>query len=63
MATQLPAIGIGVGERVGTLEAGKLADLVVLAGDPTADPSAFGRARLVVKGGRVVARDGRLAPG
>ncbi|HEY3079837.1 MAG TPA: amidohydrolase family protein [Chloroflexota bacterium] len=63
MATQLPAIGIGVGERVGTLEVGKLADLVVLAGDPSADPSAFGRARLVVKGGRVVARDGRLAPG
>jgi imidazolonepropionase-like amidohydrolase len=60
MATQLPAIGIGVGDRVGTLEPGKLADLVVLAGDPTSDPAAFGQARLVLKGGRVVADEGRL---
>jgi len=62
MATRLPAIGIGVADRVGSLEVGKLADLVVLDGDPTSDPAAFGRARLVVKGGRPVARDGRLAP-
>lgn len=60
MATQLPATGIGVDTRVGTLEPGKLADLVVLAGDPSTDPAAYGRARLVVKGGRIVAREGRL---
>jgi hypothetical protein len=60
MGTQLPAIGIGVGDRVGTLAAGKLADLVVLDGDPCEDPAAFERARLVVKGGRVVARDGQI---
>jgi imidazolonepropionase-like amidohydrolase len=60
MGTHLPAIGIGVGDRVGTLEAGKLADLVVLADDPCDDPAAFERARLVVQGGRVVARDGQI---
>jgi imidazolonepropionase-like amidohydrolase len=63
MATQLPAIGVGVGDELGTLEPGKLADVVVLKGDPTDDPAAFGSARLVIKGGRVVARDGLLAVG
>jgi imidazolonepropionase-like amidohydrolase len=62
MATQLPAIGVGVGDSVGTLEPGKLADLVVLAADPCGDPAAFGRARLVIKGGKVVARDGAIVP-
>jgi imidazolonepropionase-like amidohydrolase len=61
MATQLPAIGVGVADRVGTVEVGKLADLVVLGGDPIADPAAFGRARLVIKAGRVVAVEGRIA--
>jgi imidazolonepropionase-like amidohydrolase len=63
MATQLPAIGLGLGDRLGTLEVGKLADLVVLGGDPTDDPEAFGHARLVVKDGRVVARDGCVVLG
>src|SRR5581483_3015473 len=60
MATQLPAIGLGVADRVGTIEAGKLADLVVLAADPGEDPAAFGQVRLVVKGGRVAAAEGKL---
>jgi imidazolonepropionase-like amidohydrolase len=62
MATQLPAIGVGVGDKVGTVEVGKLADLVVLAGDPCDDPANFGRAKLVIKGGKVVARDGAIIP-
>jgi imidazolonepropionase-like amidohydrolase len=39
----------------GTLEPGRLADLLVLEGDPTRDLSALGRVRMVVQGGDVVA--------
>jgi imidazolonepropionase-like amidohydrolase len=43
--------------ELGTVEAGKLADLIALAGDPLDDPTVFDdpdRVVLVVKGGRVV---------
>jgi len=46
-----------VGDRLGTLEPGKLADLVAFDGDPLADPGIFDQpqcAVVVVKGGRVV---------
>src|SRR5262249_16372019 len=42
---------VGVGDRLGTIAAGKRADLVVFAGDPL-DPSV--PVRLVISGGRVV---------
>jgi imidazolonepropionase-like amidohydrolase len=45
------------GHELGTVEAGKLADLIALAGDPLDDPAIFDdpdRVVLVVKGGRVV---------
>ena len=38
----------------GTLEAGKLADIVVLNGDPLADPQNLLKISLVIKGGEVV---------
>ena len=45
--------------RIGTLEAGKLADLVVVDGDPLRDIAVLqDRARLsVMKGGRFVTRN------
>ena len=46
-----------VGDSLGTLEPGKLADLVALEGDPLADPGIFDqpeRAVVVVKDGQVV---------
>ena len=36
---------------IGTVEPGKVADLVLLEGDPTADPDAFRRMRVVFKDG------------
>jgi imidazolonepropionase-like amidohydrolase len=55
-ATSVNARVIG-NERVGSLEAGKLADVVAVDFDPLAEPEAFAdpaRVRLVVQGGRVV---------
>lgn len=43
------------GERVGTLEKGKYADLLLLAADPLEDISNIRKIRTVVKGGQVVA--------
>ena len=45
------------GHELGTVEAGKLADLIAVAGDPLADPAVFDdpdRVALVIQGGRVV---------
>lgn len=39
---------------IGTLEAGKLADIVAVPGDPLADVSALTKADFVMKGGKVV---------
>jgi imidazolonepropionase-like amidohydrolase len=43
-------------DRVGTIEPGKLADLVLLDGDPVSDIEALGRVELVMKEGRIVYR-------
>lgn len=51
-----------VGEDLGTVEQGKLADLVVVRGDPLADLRAAADVRLVIKNGRVFTQDEILAP-
>lgn len=48
-------------DDLGTLEPGKLADLIVVDGDPLEDLGALGRVRLVVQGG-VVFRPEQLLP-
>ncbi len=53
-ATRNAAAHIGRLDDLGTLEPGKLADLIVVDGDPTADIGAIRHVRLVVKGGKVV---------
>lgn len=52
-ATIVPARFMGEETRLGTVEAGKLADLVAVEGDPLKDPEAMLRVRLVMKGGVV----------
>jgi imidazolonepropionase-like amidohydrolase len=52
-ATTRAAAMLGWADRVGSLEPGKLADLVAVQGDPLADPTALERVALVVKGGVV----------
>lgn len=56
-ATRINADVIGLGDDLGTIEAGKIADIAGFAGDPLSEPGQFAdrdRVALVVQGGRVV---------
>jgi imidazolonepropionase-like amidohydrolase len=55
-ATRVGAELLGWEARVGTIEAGKLADLVAVPGDPLADLSTLRRVSFVMLGGKVVRR-------
>ena len=52
---------LGMGDRLGTVEAGKLADVIVVNGDPLSDINVLGRVETVVKGGVVLFEDGRFS--
>jgi imidazolonepropionase-like amidohydrolase len=56
-ATRCASEFLGVSDRLGTLEPGKRADLVIVEGDPLVDIAAIGRPWLVMVEGRIV-RDG-----
>jgi len=49
---------IGISDKIGTIETGKLADIIAVDGDPVADVQAMGRVRFVMKDGKVY-RDGK----
>jgi imidazolonepropionase-like amidohydrolase len=57
MATTTNAEIIGVQDSVGTIEKGKLADIIAVSGDPLADISEMQRVKFVMKGGQVVRND------
>jgi imidazolonepropionase-like amidohydrolase len=59
-ATGLAAEAVGMANDIGTLTPGKLADLIIVDGDPLTDISAMQRLHTVVKGGEVLVRDGGI---
>jgi len=58
--TGLAAEALGIADRVGTLEPGKLADIVIVDGDPCADMTAIRRIHTVIKDGETLVRDGAM---
>ncbi len=50
--TSLAAESLGLGDEIGTVAEGYVADLVVVGGDPAAEVRALGEVRLVVRDGR-----------
>ena len=64
-ATAVAADACGLGDEIGTVEPGKLADLLVVDGDPLADPRILldrERIGLVLQAGRPVAGAALEAP-
>lgn len=53
-ATRNAAELLGMQDRIGTLEPGKLADIIAVPGDPLKDVRALEHAKFVMKGGTVV---------
>jgi len=61
-ATLLPARVFGYGKDLGSVEAGKLADLVIVAGDPLRDIKDAANVQTVIVGGKVYSIADLLAP-
>ena len=53
-ATANDADLLGIAQKVGTLEKGKLADIVAMPGDPTSDITATERVSFVMKEGKII---------
>ena len=53
-ATRVAAEALGVGHELGTIEVGKIADLVLLGGDPLEDIGNLRKTELVIMNGRLV---------
>jgi len=53
-ATMVAAQVLGLADQIGSVEAGKQADLILVEGDPLADVRALRRLRAVIQAGRVV---------
>jgi imidazolonepropionase-like amidohydrolase len=60
-ATSADADLLGIAQKTGTLEKGKLADVIAMPGDPTADITATERVSFVMKDGKVL-RQGAATP-
>jgi len=56
-ATSADAELLGLADRIGSLEAGKLADIIAVPGDPTTDIRLTSQVKFVMKEGRIYRRD------
>jgi imidazolonepropionase-like amidohydrolase len=56
-ATTINAEALGWQDRVGSVDKGKYADLIAVAGDPVADITELQRVKFVMKGGRIIRND------
>lgn len=61
-ATVVAADLMGLGEELGTLEAGKLADIIAVPGDPLMDISVLADVRFVMKNGQIYKMPGHDSP-
>lgn len=60
MATRNPAKGLGVLAERGTLEAGKVADIIAVEGNPVADIKAMANVKLTIIAGKDMFREGMI---
>ena len=60
-ATATTADLFGIAQKVGTLEKGKLADIIAMPGDPTADITATEHVSFVMREGKII-RNGPVTP-
>src|SRR6266498_1565207 len=62
-ATSNDAELLGIGQKVGTLEKGKLADVIAMTGDPTSDITATERVSFVMREGKIIRQGPRTPQG
>jgi imidazolonepropionase-like amidohydrolase len=62
-ATSVNAEALGWQDHVGSIDAGKYADLVAVSGDPLADITELQRVKFVMKGGKVIRNELQLPSG
>ncbi len=62
-ATANDAELLGIAQKIGTLEKGKLADVIAMPGDPTSDITATERVSFVMKEGKIVRQGPATSPG
>lgn len=62
-ATLVPAQACGLGDELGVVTPGRLADLALFDGDIETDPTSLERCRAVWRSGRLVALSGRIDAG
>ncbi len=60
LATRDAARALGLDREIGTVEAGKRADLILLGNDPLTDIRALRQVQMVFRDGQLVARDGAI---
>jgi imidazolonepropionase-like amidohydrolase len=60
-ATKTNSEILGMDDRLGTLQVGKLADLIIVGGRPDQDIEDLKKVDLVIVGGRVIVRDGHIS--